>query len=100
MLITHDMGVIAGRTDRVMVMYAGKIVEGRRPPELFAQMRHPYAEALLDSIPQDGQPTRASRSTASRASRPTFAVNHRLPVRAALPLRDGGVPGRGAAAPR
>ena len=52
LLITHDMGVIAGRTDRVMVMYAGKIVEGASTPKLFSQMRHPYSEALLDSIPK------------------------------------------------
>ncbi len=51
-LITHDMGVIAGRTDRVMVMYAGKIVEGATTDELFHRMRHPYASALLQSIPK------------------------------------------------
>ena len=59
LLITHDMGVIAGRTDRVMVMYAGKIVEGASTPKLFAQMRHPYAEALLDSIPKMDQDARS-----------------------------------------
>ena len=52
LLITHDMGVIAGRTDRVMVMYAGKMVEAATTDELFAATRHPYAEALLQSIPQ------------------------------------------------
>jgi oligopeptide/dipeptide ABC transporter ATP-binding protein len=52
LLITHDMGVIAGRTDRVMVMYAGKIVESATTRHLFSQMRHPYSEALLDSIPK------------------------------------------------
>jgi len=52
LLITHDMGVIAGRTDRVMVMYAGKIVEGATTTELFSRMRHRYSEALLDSIPK------------------------------------------------
>ena len=52
LLITHDMGVIAGRTDRVMVMYAGKIVEGASTRTLFSEMRHPYSEALLDSIPK------------------------------------------------
>ena len=51
-LITHDMGVIAGRTDRVMVMYAGKIVEAATTEELFHRMRHPYASALLQSIPK------------------------------------------------
>jgi oligopeptide/dipeptide ABC transporter ATP-binding protein len=52
LLITHDMGVIAGRTDRTMVMYAGKIVERATTRDLFSEMRHPYAEALLDSIPK------------------------------------------------
>jgi peptide/nickel transport system ATP-binding protein len=52
MLITHDMGVIAGRTDRVIVMYAGKIVEEAATSELFSRMRHPYSEALLASVPK------------------------------------------------
>ena len=52
LLITHDMGEIAGRSDRVMVMYAGKIVESASTRTLFSQMRHPYSEALLDSIPK------------------------------------------------
>jgi oligopeptide/dipeptide ABC transporter ATP-binding protein len=51
-LITHDLGVIAARASRVMVMYAGKIVEGAGTDELFASMRHPYAEALFRSIPR------------------------------------------------
>ena len=52
MLITHDMGVIAGRTDRVVVMYAGKVVEEADDRELFHRMRHPYTEALLASVPK------------------------------------------------
>jgi len=52
MLITHDMGVIAGRADRVNVMYAGKIVEQAPTEELFESMRHPYTAALLASIPR------------------------------------------------
>jgi peptide/nickel transport system ATP-binding protein len=58
LLITHDMGVIAGRTDRVMVMYAGKAVEATSTSELFNSMHHPYSQALLASIPrleQDNQ---------------------------------------------
>ncbi|HVB05433.1 MAG TPA: ABC transporter ATP-binding protein [Acidimicrobiales bacterium] len=51
-LITHDMGAIAARASRVMVMYAGKIVEKSATRELFSAMRHPYSEALLDSIPR------------------------------------------------
>ncbi len=49
-LITHDMGVIAERADRVLVMYAGKIAEAATTSELFTDMRHPYAEALLASV--------------------------------------------------
>ncbi|HVB14782.1 MAG TPA: ABC transporter ATP-binding protein [Candidatus Dormibacteraeota bacterium] len=55
LLITHDMGVIAGRADRVNVMYAGKIVEAAPTIELFESMRHPYTEALLASIPRLNQ---------------------------------------------
>jgi len=52
LLITHDMGVIASRTDRVMVMYAGKIAEGAGTGDLFDTIRHPYSEALFESIPR------------------------------------------------
>jgi len=58
LLITHDMGVIAARTDRVMVMYAGKVVEGAGTEDLFANMSHPYAEALFNSIPRLDQDRR------------------------------------------
>jgi oligopeptide/dipeptide ABC transporter ATP-binding protein len=54
-LITHDMGVIAGRTDRVVVMYAGKVAEEAPTATLFERMRHPYAEALLASVPKIDQ---------------------------------------------
>ncbi len=56
LLITHDMGVIAGRADRVMVMYAGKIVEKASTGLLFGRTRHPYTGALLASIPRLDQP--------------------------------------------
>jgi oligopeptide/dipeptide ABC transporter ATP-binding protein len=51
LLITHDMGVIAGRTDRVVVMYAGKKAEEASTETLFTDMRHPYTQALLASMP-------------------------------------------------
>ena len=59
LLITHDMGEIAGRADRVNVMYAGKIVEAAPTADLFESMRHPYTEALLASIPRLDQDSRA-----------------------------------------
>jgi peptide/nickel transport system ATP-binding protein len=52
LLITHDLGVVAGRADRVMVMYAGRIVEAASTAEIFDRMRHPYTQALLESIPK------------------------------------------------
>jgi oligopeptide/dipeptide ABC transporter ATP-binding protein len=51
-LITHDLGVIAGMVDRVAVMYGGRIVEERPTDELFADPRHPYTKALLACIPR------------------------------------------------
>jgi oligopeptide transport system ATP-binding protein len=50
-LITHDMGVIAAMCDRVLVMYAGRICEAANADELFATPRHPYAKALMASMP-------------------------------------------------
>jgi oligopeptide/dipeptide ABC transporter ATP-binding protein len=51
LIITHDMGVIAGRTDRVVVMYGGKKAEEASTTSLFRKMRHPYTQALLASVP-------------------------------------------------
>jgi peptide/nickel transport system ATP-binding protein/oligopeptide transport system ATP-binding protein len=50
--ITHDLGVIAGIADRVMVMYGGQIVEQAPVRELFANPQHPYTRALLQTIPK------------------------------------------------
>ena len=52
LLVTHDMGVVAGRTARINVMYAGRVVESAPTSELFRAMRHPYTQALLGSIPR------------------------------------------------
>ena len=49
--ITHDLGVIAGIADRVMVMYGGQVVEQAPVKELFANPQHPYTRALLETIP-------------------------------------------------
>ena len=49
--ITHDLGVMAELADRIMIMYAGRIVERAARAEVFAAPRHPYTRALLDSIP-------------------------------------------------
>jgi peptide/nickel transport system ATP-binding protein len=56
-LITHDLGVVAGQAERVAVMYAGQLVEVADTDELFTRVRHPYTEALLDSIPKIERPS-------------------------------------------
>lgn len=50
-LITHDIGLVANMADRVLVMYAGQIVEEAPVQELFANPKHPYTRALLDTVP-------------------------------------------------
>jgi oligopeptide/dipeptide ABC transporter ATP-binding protein len=52
LLITHDLGVVAGQADRVLVMYAGKLVEAGTTNRIFYETRHRYTEALLRSIPR------------------------------------------------
>jgi oligopeptide/dipeptide ABC transporter ATP-binding protein len=60
LLVTHDMGVVAGRANRVNVMYAGRVVETAPTEELFASMHHPYTQSLLGSIPRlDSDNTKA-----------------------------------------
>lgn len=56
-LVTHDLGVVAGHTDKIAVMYAGDVVEYAPTRELFSNMKMPYTEALLKSIPRLETPT-------------------------------------------
>jgi peptide/nickel transport system ATP-binding protein len=51
-LVTHDLGVIAGRADRAAVMYAGRVVETTSTLRLFGNPRHPYTEALFGALPE------------------------------------------------
>jgi oligopeptide/dipeptide ABC transporter ATP-binding protein len=51
LLVTHDLGVVAGHTDEVVVMYAGRVVEQAPTATLFSNVKMPYTEALIDSIP-------------------------------------------------
>jgi oligopeptide/dipeptide ABC transporter ATP-binding protein len=51
-LVSHNLGVVAGRTHETAVMYAGKIVEQALTPELFNHTAMPYTRALLDAIPR------------------------------------------------
>ena len=97
-LVTHDLGVVAGRTDEVIVMYAGQVVEKAPTETLFAHMKMPYTEALLRSIPKVTEPSHTK--LAAIPGRPPDLVNlpHRLPVRRPLRVRAGQVPRRAASA--
>ena len=71
-LITHDLGVVAGRTDEVAVMYAGRVVERAPTRQLFARMRMPYTGALLAAIPRlDTPPHTPLPAIAGRPPDPT-----------------------------
>ena len=96
-LITHDLGVVAGRTDEVAVMYAGRVVERAPTPALFKKMRMPYTEALLAALPETrcrAPHAAAGDLGASARSDPAAAG---LLVLAALPLCGGPLPHREAA---
>jgi peptide/nickel transport system ATP-binding protein len=58
LLITHDLGVVAEVCDRVVVMYAGQVVETGSVEEIFADPRHPYTRGLLDALPSLDRPDR------------------------------------------
>jgi len=59
-LVTHDLGVVAGRTDEIVVMYAGRVVERAPTRVLFQHMQMPYTQALLRSVPRVDQPRHAT----------------------------------------
>jgi oligopeptide/dipeptide ABC transporter ATP-binding protein len=61
LLITHDLGVVAQTCDRVVVMYAGQVVEQATVHDLFHNPAHPYSKALLESIPQSGRKEKGKR---------------------------------------
>ncbi len=68
LLITHDMGVVAGMADRVAVMCAGEIVETGTARNVFAAPRHDYTRKLLDAVPRLDAATRPAVAVAARSS--------------------------------
>ena len=84
LLITHDLGIVAEFCQRVVVMYAGKVVEESPVGALFAEPRHPYTKALLKSLPKPGQPGESRQDRLSViqgtvpgiATRPTGCAFH------------------------
>ncbi len=105
-LVTHDLGVVAGRADEIAVMYAGQIVEKAPTRSLFADVRMPYTEALLQSIPKLEQPSHTRladhrrppagpRQPAARAaaSRPAARTPSRSASTEEPPLVEAETPG-------
>jgi oligopeptide/dipeptide ABC transporter ATP-binding protein len=105
LLVTHDLGIVAGRTDDVVVMYAGQVVEKAPTPTLFSDMKMPYTEALLQSIPKVSDPSH-TRLTAIPGRPPDLVsppTGCRFAARCAYvqdkcreeqpPLRPGAAPG-------
>jgi peptide/nickel transport system ATP-binding protein len=72
-LVTHDLGVVAGHTDEIAVMYGGRLVEKAPTKALFANMKMPYTKALLRSIPKLDEPSHTRLATI--AGRPPDLVN-------------------------
>jgi oligopeptide/dipeptide ABC transporter ATP-binding protein len=69
-VITHDLGVVAGMADRVAVMYAGQVVESGPVDDIFYRSHHPYTEALMASLPS--LEVNATRLKAIDGSPPTL----------------------------
>jgi len=85
LLITHDLGIVAERSDHTCVMYAGRIVEEAPTRELFNNPRHPYTLALLASLPQNSAPGKplaalAGQAPSSKADLPGCGFCDRCPV--------------------
>jgi len=51
-MVTHDLGLVAGLSDQVMVMYGGRVMEHGQADDIFYNSRHPYTRALLESVPR------------------------------------------------
>ena len=86
-VITHDLGVVAGMCRRILVMYAGKIVEEGPAKPLFAHPHHPYTVGLLRSVPRLDRPRSDALLIDRGAAARPLAPAARLRLRAALLAR-------------
>jgi oligopeptide transport system ATP-binding protein len=83
-LVTHDLGVVAGNCDRVNVMYAGRVVESGTTDQVFYEPKHAYTQALQKAIPRCR--SRATSSTPCPECRRIWASRSGLRLLSALPL--------------
>ena len=87
-LITHDLGVVAGTCERVNVMYAGTIVEAGSAEQLFANPRHPYTFGLLQSVPRLDTGRKQKLTPIPGAPRNMLSEPAVVPVRPAVSTTD------------
>ena len=92
-LITHDLGVVAEVCQRVIVMYAGKIVEEGSAEDLFDNPQHPYTLGLLRSVPRIGDNVKEELVPIGGLAAGSACTAEGLPVPAALPAPPGEVRG-------
>ncbi|MEJ8307328.1 ABC transporter ATP-binding protein [Saccharibacillus sacchari] len=74
-LITHDLGVVAGMCDRVVVMKSGEIVEEGRTEDIFANPQHPYTKKLLNALPRLDEPKKPKRGRTFQADPSDIGTN-------------------------
>ncbi len=96
--ITHDLGLVAGIADRVMVMYAGQIAEHGTVAEIFTNPQHPYTRALLGTVPSVCRRPGAAASHHRGSAADPAGRPHVVPVRPALRPRLQPLPDREPAA--
>ena len=87
LFISHDLGVVEHLSDRVLIMYLGRIVESAPAEEVFARPNHPYTQALLAEVPRIEVTQAPVHRDQGRDPQPARAAP-RLPLPSALPARD------------
>jgi len=88
LLITHDLGIVAERSNHTAVMYSGQIVESAPTDLLLAEPRHPYTRALLASLPQYAEPGKPLNIITIRTN-PDASLRSGCAYAARCPLADG-----------
>ena len=92
LLVSHDLAVIAGHCDRVIVMYAGVIMESGPVEAVLREPRNPYTLALLEARPRPGAPRGARLQDHSRRAAGCARASRRLPFRGPLRAHDRHLP--------